>query len=214
MQLIVLRADAIDGWLVLAMRESKIPLPYGRSRRTADQGAARLARAYAIAACGPGVRPVAVSIAHTEGSAAALAGTASARFGVDLVRLARITPRHGRAIGSPRDRNALEQTPPHCRDALTWALKEATAKATGAAQSYFPTGVRLFVAGDARSIGTQVDDSVGTTFTSSWFMVGEMLCAMVVSTTPADADRHALLHPKHYSVHACACGTCESSDYV
>jgi 4'-phosphopantetheinyl transferase EntD len=187
-RLIILRAGAIDGWLALSMRESNGPLPYGRGRRTADQRAARLARARAIAACGPGHRPLAVSIAHTEGSAAALAGTAEARFGVDLVRLSRVTPRHGRAIGSPRDRAALGETPPQCRDALTWALKEATAKATGAAQSYFPTGVRLFVAADTGSICTQVDDSGGTTFTSSWFVIGEMLCAIVASTTPAFAS--------------------------
>ncbi|MBK5187726.1 MAG: 4'-phosphopantetheinyl transferase superfamily protein [Gemmatimonadaceae bacterium] len=183
--MIVQRYDAIAGWLALILNPDCDTRPSGRDRREADERAAHRARVVALASLGLRGRQAFVSISHTEGSAAALAGVGERLFGVDLVRISRVAPRHSRAILSHSDRVAFGAMPPHCRDALAWALKEAAAKATGAAQHLFPDKVELSVNPRTRHLRVRIADSLRTTFSTDWFVLGDLMCATVFSTAPA-----------------------------
>lgn len=189
--MMVQRYDAVDGWLVLVSAADGATQLAGRARREADERAARRARVAALASLGPRARQASISISHTAASAAALAGVGERMFGVDLVRISRIAPRHSRAILSHSDRYAYGAMPPRYRDALAWALKEAAAKATGAAQHFFPDRVQLMTDPFTRRLRVRLADSLRMTFDANWFVLGDLLCASVVSaaSSPALASR-------------------------
>jgi phosphopantetheinyl transferase (holo-ACP synthase) len=177
----VQRFDAVEGWLALVSTIDGATRLTGRVRREADERAAHRARVAALASLGPRARQASISISHTEGSAAALAGVGAGMFGIDLVRISRVAPRHSRAILSHSDRYAFAALPPRYRDALAWALKEAAAKATGAAQHFFPDRVQLMANPLTRRIRVRLADSLRLTFDAHWFILGDLLCATVVS---------------------------------
>lgn len=70
-------------------------------------------------------RPLALSLTHCDGRAAAIAAPAPARIGIDLERDDAIAPEHARYFLTTRERAALGT---HSLAAL-WALKEAAWKA-------------------------------------------------------------------------------------
>jgi len=189
--MMVQRYDAIDGWLVVVSTADGATRLAGRARRVADERASHRARVAALASLALRARQASISISHTEGSAAALAGVAKRMFGVDLVRISRIAPRHSRAILSHSDRYAYGAMPPRYRDALAWALKEAAAKATGTAQHFFPDRVQLIANPLTRRLRVRLADSLRMTFDANWFVLGDLLCATVVSaaSSPALASR-------------------------
>jgi phosphopantetheinyl transferase (holo-ACP synthase) len=165
--------------LVVVLRDPGTAPSFGRARRLSDERAGARARRLALAACGVAAAHARVSVSHTEGSAAVLAGAGERMIGVDLVMVARVTARHAGAILTPRDWTALEAIPPPLRRAVGWALKEAAAKATGAAQHYFPTGIRLLADGASGLPCAQLADDTLTTFDSDWLTLGGFLCAVV-----------------------------------
>lgn len=175
--------DAIDGWLALASHAGHAIRRAGRQRRMADERAAWVARMAALAACGSRSGQLSLSVSHTEGSAAVLAGAANHVFGIDLVRIERVSPRHSRAILTPGDAAAFGTLPAPYRDALAWALKEAAAKASGAAQHYFPGGVRLTMDALTGRLGVRLASATAVTLNAAWFVSGDLLCA-IVSGTP------------------------------
>ena len=69
--------------------------------------------------------PLALSLTHCDGRAAAIAAPAPARVGIDLERQDAIAPGHARYFLTPRERSALGTHSP----AALWALKEAAWKA-------------------------------------------------------------------------------------
>jgi hypothetical protein len=182
MSVAIYRVDAVNGWLAFASSAACAVRQAGRPRRREDERAARAARDVALAACGTQCGPVACSVSHTEGSAVVLAGTATGMFGVDLVRFARVTPRHSRAILSPDDSEAFGTMPIRYRDALAWALKEAGAKATGAPQQYFPDGVHLIVDPLAGGLRVRILSERPIMLGAAWFVSGSLLCALVASS--------------------------------
>lgn len=177
----VQRYDAIDGWLVLVLNADRQAPLLGRSRRRADERAAYRARVAALSSLGLRALQASISTSHTEGSAAALVGICDRTFGVDLVRISRVAPKHSRAILTHSDRDAFGTMPRQYRDALAWALKEAAAKTTGAAQRFFPDSVQLMTDPLTRRLCVRLADSLGTTFDANWFALGDLLCATVVS---------------------------------
>lgn len=182
MSVAIYRVDAVNGWLAFASNAACAVRQTGRTRRREDEQAARAAWDVALAACGmQQCGPVACSISHTEGSAVVLAGTATGMFGVDLVRFARVTPRHSRAILSPDDSEAFGTMPLRYRDALAWALKEAGAKATGAPQQYFPDGVHLIAGPLAGGLRVRILSESPIMLGAAWFVSGSLLCALVAS---------------------------------
>jgi len=172
-----------DARLAIVLRDSEGPRSFGRPRRVADERAGARARRLALAAYGAAYgaaspRPR-VSVSHTEGSAVALVGPPDRMIGVDLAAIARVTERHAGAVLSQEDWTALEAVSPSLRRAMGWALKEAAAKATGAAQHYFPTRVRL-VADDTSGLPcAQLADVEHTRFESDWLVIGALLCVVV-----------------------------------
>lgn len=109
-----------------------------------DYRASRLAASRAVRAALPGVleirirrrtgaapavigtaQPIALSLTHCDGRAAAIAAPAPARIGIDLEREDTISPDHARYFLTIRERAALGT---HSLAAL-WALKEAAWKA-------------------------------------------------------------------------------------
>ena len=72
-----------------------------------------------------GGQPLALSLSHCDGRAAAIAAPAPARIGIDLERQASIRPAHARYFLTLRERDSR-----HSRSlAALWALKEAAWKA-------------------------------------------------------------------------------------
>ena len=189
----VQRYDAVDGWLVLVLNADGATPLAGRARRQADERAAYRARVAALASWGLRAFQASISISHTEGSAAALVGVRERTFGVDLVRISRVAPKHSRAILTHSDRDAFAVMPRQYRDALAWALKEAAAKATGAAQHFFPDGVQLMTDPLTRRLRVRLADSLRTTFDTNWFVLGDLLCATVVSAARSSA-RASMAH--------------------
>lgn len=112
-------------------------------------------------------------------------------IGVDLVRIRRVTQRHGDAVLTWQDWKALATTPLHLRAALGWAMKEATAKATGAAQHYFPDGIRLLSSPHHATLRAQCVGSLRATFDGAWLSLGDFLCATVVEHCPDEWDQGA-----------------------
>ena len=165
------------GQLALVLRDPRLPRMIGRERRLADERAAAVACELVRAAPLSADAPRAISISHTEGSAAALAWPEQRMIGVDLVVANRVTGRHAAAILSKMDECALASVPPDLRAPVGWALKEATAKATGAAQKYFPNGVRLIASREQWSLRTRCDDQ---SFDGDWFVLGQFICATVI----------------------------------
>lgn len=70
-------------------------------------------------------QPIALSLTHRDGRAAAIAAAAPARIGIDLEREDAISPDHARYFLTPGERTALGT---HSLAAM-WALKEAAWKA-------------------------------------------------------------------------------------
>jgi phosphopantetheinyl transferase (holo-ACP synthase) len=165
--------------LVVMLRDAGTAPSFGRARRLEDERAGARARRLALAACGAASAHAHTSVSHTEGSAAALAGASDRMIGVDLVLVARVTARHADAILTPLDWTALESIPTPLKLAAGWALKEAAAKATGVAQHYFPTGVRLLAEGSSGLPYAQLSDDARTTFDGDWITCGGFLCAVV-----------------------------------
>jgi hypothetical protein len=176
------------GELGLVLRDPGLPRMIGRERRLADERAAAVACDLVRAAALPADAPRTISISHTEGSAAALAWPEQCMIGVDLVVARRVTGRHAEAILSKMDRCALASVPPDLRAPVGWALKEATAKATGAAQKYFPDGVRLIA---SRQRGSPRTRCHGHSFDGDWFVLGQFICATVIVS--AALPRHQRL---------------------
>lgn len=173
--------------LAVVLREAGTPLSFGRARRRSDERAAARARRLALAAYGTASEHARISVSHTEGSAAVLAGADDWMIGVDLVLVARVTARHADAILTPLDWAALEAMPPQLKGAAGWALKEAAAKATGAAQHYFPTGIRLLGDGADGLPCAQLAEDTRTTFDSDWLTLGGFLCVVVRAQTRCNA---------------------------
>ncbi len=172
-----------EGRLAIVLRDPDAPRSFARARRLADERAGARARRLALAAYSSASADARVSVSHTEGSAAALAGPADRMIGVDLAAIARVTTRHAAAVLSEEDWTALEAIPSPLRRAMGWALKEAAAKATGAAQHYFPTRVRL-VADDANGLPcAQLTGVEQTRFDSDCLVVGPLLCVVVRAQT-------------------------------
>ena len=69
--------------------------------------------------------PIALSLTHCDGRAAAIVAPAPARIGIDLEREDAASPDHTRFFLTPRERRALDTRSP----AELWALKEAAWKA-------------------------------------------------------------------------------------
>lgn len=184
MSVTIYRVDAVQGWLAFARRAVCTVRQTGRPRRSEDERAACAAREVALAACGMQRGPVAFSVSHTEGSAAVLAGTATEMFGVDLIRFARVTPRHSRAILSRDDAEAFGTMPTWYRDALAWALKEAAAKATGAPQQYFPDRIHLIAGPFPGALRVRIVSETPIMLSAAWFVSGGLLCALVATRMP------------------------------
>jgi phosphopantetheinyl transferase (holo-ACP synthase) len=166
------------GALAVVLRDSRLPRLTGRERRVADEAAAAVARGLVHAAAPTAGAPNTVSISHTEGSAAALAWPERRMVGVDLIVTRRVTRRHANAILSTEDWSVLASVPPDLRAPVAWALKEATAKATGAAQKFFPNGIHLFASKGRGSPGTRCQ---GQRFDGDWFVLGLFICATVIA---------------------------------
>lgn len=179
MPLLVCRCDEF-GRLVIVLRSPYLPRLIGRARRREDERAGLWARRLALESCDSSEEATTISISHTEGSAAALARPGSQRIGVDLVLATRVTQRHANAVLTRKDWAALDSIPPPLRAPLGWAMKEATAKATGAAQLYFPTRIRLLSNGDSGSPRAQCIGGLRSTFDVDWLVLGGLLCATVV----------------------------------
>jgi 4'-phosphopantetheinyl transferase superfamily protein len=165
------------GTLVLILRDPGLPRLFGRERRLADEAAAAIARRWALVFALPSDGPRSISVSHTEGSAAVLACAGSRMIGVDLVMVERVTRRHAHAILSRDDWSALASVPRALRAPVAWALKEATAKATGAAGKHFPNGIRLLANGARRSPSAHCGNH---SFQGDWFVVGQFICATVI----------------------------------
>lgn len=165
----------------------------------ADERAARVARMAALAACGSPSGQLSLSVSHTEGSAAVLAGAAEHVFGVDLVRVERVTPRHSRAILTAGDAEAYGTLPSAYRDALAWALKEAAAKASGAAQHFFPGGVRLITDPLTGWLGVRLTDATPITLKAAWFVSGDLLCAVVSEAPPRGHAAQSFIYVRQAS---------------
>ena len=111
----------------------------------ADHGASRLAARRAVRALvgpettvvvvrRPGRRPlacvgddqpVALSLAHRDGRAVAIAARQQCRVGIDLERLDGVAPEHARYFLTPREQRAASTLTP----TLLWVIKEAVWKA-------------------------------------------------------------------------------------
>jgi 4'-phosphopantetheinyl transferase EntD len=72
-----------------------------------------------------GRESIALSLAHRDGLAVAIAARAGSRVGVDLERLDAVPPEHARYFLTTRERRWATQYP----GAVLWAIKEATWKA-------------------------------------------------------------------------------------
>lgn len=179
MPVLMCRHD-VDGRLVIVLHDPEVPRVFGRARRIEDQRAGTRALRLALATSGMTQQRATISISHTEGSAAALVGAGGRMTGVDLVVVARVTERHASAVLTRRDWAALDAIPPPLRPALGWAMKEAAAKATGAAQHYFPTRIHLLATRAPGLPGAQLADATRTTFDGDWLLFGGLLCATVV----------------------------------
>ncbi len=134
-------------------------------------------------------RDFTMSTSHTEGSAAVLLCRGKRLIGVDLVLVSRVTQRHAEKILTRDDWSALDVAPARLRPALGWALKEATAKATGAAQHYFPTGICIVPGAADGLLRAQCMGAVCALFDSAWLVLGGMLCLAVVAR---DVEDHPL----------------------
>jgi len=166
----------VDPGLVLAVHREPAG-PRGRQRRGVDQRASRLALAAALRLYGNQVVPVA-SLSHTEGIGAALLGPVRLRFGVDVVRMSRVSERHARAISAEDEWSSVGG---RVSPALAWGLKEAAAKATGNPARHW--GTRLRIVAHARSGYEVISESEGPAhrFLSQWLPVGGYLLVWVWS---------------------------------
>lgn len=170
--MILVRRVSPDVRLGLVIPDS--PEPVAASARFAlDRSLADQAEMLAVRALGRSRAECAVSRSHTRGLAAALAAPAPMRLGVDVVRLDRVTRRHGDAVTGPREREALARYGPIAA-ALAWTLKEAAAKATGDPGRCFPNGLQITAAGAGLAVrwGSR-------TFRARWMPVAGFLCAWV-----------------------------------
>ena len=176
------------GRLALILRDPALPRLFGRERSLADEGAAAIARLRALVAALPTNGPRSISVSQNEGSAAVLACAGHRMIGVDLVMAERVTRTHAHEILSRADWNALASVPRGLRAPVAWALKEATAKATGAAGKHFSSGIHLLANGARRSPGAHWGNH---SFEGDWFVVGQFICATVIGTPdpPAFPDQ-------------------------
>jgi 4'-phosphopantetheinyl transferase EntD len=137
-------ADSYATHAIAAATAAELGVPV-RSSVDADHRASRLAARRAIRALvgphasvaverRPGRPPVArvgdrqtvaLSLAHRDGLAVAIAARAGARIGIDLERLDAVAPEHARYFLTARERRASRLLP----FAVLWAIKEAAWKA-------------------------------------------------------------------------------------
>jgi hypothetical protein len=165
-------------WLGLVSPAGASAIPPGR-RLVAERDAADRAEAMAVRAVGRPRPACVVSRSHTGGIAAALAGPAPGRLGVDLVRLDRVGDRHAKAVASARERRLLNRQGTLAAP-LAWALKEAAAKATGDPWRWFPGGLRIAAASE----GGLAVRWRGYTFDAGWRRWRGTLCAWVWELEP------------------------------
>jgi 4'-phosphopantetheinyl transferase EntD len=137
-------ADSYATHAIAAATAAEVGVP-ARSSVDADHRASRLAARRAIRALvgprasvvverRPGRPPlarvgdhqtVALSLAHRDGLAVAIAAHAGCRIGIDLERLDAVAPEHARYFLTARERLASRLLP----FTVLWAMKEATWKA-------------------------------------------------------------------------------------
>jgi hypothetical protein len=163
----------------------------GRDRRIADRRAARVARTLALRAAGLPRGAAALSLAHSAGGGAAAVAPRVRPVGVDLIPLARVGERHARAILDAEEYALLFGRRPAVAPALAWALKEATAKATGVQSSCFPLGVRVRGCSEPGGMApdvavVEVSGASGGVFLAGWVVENDFLCAWAVRD---DAER-------------------------
>ena len=92
-------------------------------------------------ACVGDNRPVALSLAHRDGRAVAIAARQNCRIGIDLERLDGVAPEHARYFLTPREQRAAATRTP----TLLWVIKEAVWKALSLADDVPLTALELDV---------------------------------------------------------------------
>ena len=167
---------APDVWIGFARCESAGTTPRAPGRRwPLDRQAANRAVAMVVAASGFHAGCT-TSRSHTRGVAAAVAAPAGVRVGVDLVETERVGSRHAHAV---LNGDEWETLAPYAgvRPALAWALKEASAKASGDPLRCFPHGLRI----QACPTGLYVRLVAGASqeFIAGWGLFGRFLYAWV-----------------------------------
>lgn len=169
--------------LVLAVHQEPAG-PWGRQRRVVDQRASRTALDTALHCYGNHSAP-AFSLSHTEGIGAALIGPETLAFGVDLVRMSRVSEREAKAITAEAEWASMGgQVPP----ALVWGLKESAAKATGDPARFFGTVLRIVpgARGHWEVIGES--ECPGRRFSTRWMRLGEYLLVWVWAAEDSPGD--------------------------
>jgi hypothetical protein len=107
--------------------------------------------------------------------AVAVAAPAGVAVGADLVAVDRVGARHAAAVTVGDEWKVLESYA-SVRPALAWAVKEASAKATGEPLRCFPHGLRI-EAGPAGLMVREVGGGRG--FVADWGLFGGFLYAWV-----------------------------------
>lgn len=171
---------------------------------SADHLASRLAARRAVRAALPGAleiriqrrtgaapsvigtaRPIALSLTHCDGRAAAIAAPAPARIGIDLEREDTIAPDHARYFLTSRERAALGT---HSLAAL-WALKEAAWKALALPGDtrFHDLELRLDDTGAVEAVSTKAQAfRASATLATPW--PGYVLATIRVAEEPSSAS--------------------------
>ncbi len=133
-------------------------------------------------------RPLALSLTHCNGRAAAIAAPAPARIGIDLERQDAIAPDHARYFLTPRERLSLGT---HTLAAL-WALKEAAWKALSLPDDTCFQDLELGIAGDGTVESVRLgNEQVGATATTTIPWPGYVLATMRLDGAAARSEAEA-----------------------
>jgi phosphopantetheinyl transferase len=183
----VIATRRLQGGVWLGISQPPAPLDLvGRVRRLADQAAARRALAAARCASNRRLAGFALSLSHSRGAGAALIGPAGSSLGVDVVLAGRIGSRHAQAILAPSEWQAVRQA--RITPALCWAIKEATAKATGVPERASASRLRIAV-GDRSGVHVRWLDEPARWFAARWERWGPFLYAWVLEGDPGRNGR-------------------------
>jgi 4'-phosphopantetheinyl transferase EntD len=179
-------ADSYATHAIAAATAAELGVP-GRASVDADYRASRLAARRAIRALvGPHAsivverqpgrpplarvgdhQPVALSLAHRDGLAVAIAAHAGCRIGIDLERLDAVAPEHARYFLTARERRTSHLLP--CT--VLWVIKEAAWKALALGDDVPLAALELDVDGRGRLRAVWLRGerrAAGATLTSPW----------------------------------------------